>query len=144
MVGLENYYKLLHTPTEIVKYDEIWVVMLYAPKDIPTKLRHVRALAPTSQLYQQFKALKDKGHWGQDTFDTVYAPQYVAELLSRPTSMDAAGELLDKASCGRSIALVCTCYHESLCHRALLGGLVQKAVPGVEVKAEQNYQRYWE
>ncbi len=144
MVGLENYYKLLHTPTEIEKYDEIWVVMLYAPKDIHVGFRHVRALAPTSQLYQQFKALKDKGHWGQGTFDIVYAPQYVTELLSRSASMDAASELLNKASCGISIALVCTCYRESLCHRALLGGLVQKTIPDIQVKAEQNYQRYWD
>ena len=143
MIGLENYYQLLHDKEKQAKYDDIWVVMLYSPQDRPANFHHVRALAPSSPLYQNFRVMKDMGEWNLHNFQTLYVPQYLSEITTQSYSMSQLESLIQLALGGRNIAIACTCSHEELCHRSILGGIVQATCPDVEVVCGRDYSHYW-
>lgn len=143
MVGLENYYKLVHDPARQAIYDDIWVVMLYSPKGRPANFHHVKALAPSQELYQNFQVMKDMGEWNLNNFQALYAPRYMSGIMSNGYSRSQLECLIQLACAGRNIAIVCTCYHEDLCHRSILGGIVQATCPGVVVDCLGDYSHYW-
>lgn len=143
MIGLENYYKLLHDPEKQKQYDDIWVVMLYSPKDRPANFHHVRALAPSQALYNNFRIMKDMGEWNLHNFQTLYVPPYMSEITSNSYSKSQLESLIQLACEGRNIAIVCTCYYEELCHRSVLGGIVQATCPSIQVNCERDYSHYW-
>lgn len=143
MIGLENYYALLHSAERQRQYDDIWVVMLYSPKDRPANFHHVRALAPSKELYQNFRVMKDMGEWNLKNFQELYVPRYMAEITTNDYSKSQLELLIQLACEGRNIALVCTCYHEDLCHRSVLGGIMQATCPTIEVVCEGDYSHYW-
>ncbi len=141
MIGLENYYKLRYGSPEA--YDEVWVIMR-SIKGLPTGFTHVPTLAPSWDLFKSFLRMKEAGLWNQDTFEEYFAPRYIRDLVKDFTAPSVVKGLLDKARAGKNIALVCTCQHESLCHRSILGGIIQGLAPEVELHAEGDYRRFWD
>lgn len=141
MVGLENYYHL--TPDVLAQYDEVWVVMRFPRKEQKDKCIHVPALAPSKELWKQTQEWKDAGKWNPYTFEFEYAPRYISEITGDSTSLAAVAKLLEDARHGKDIGLACTCYHENLCHRAVLGGIIQSIAPDIECKARRDYRGFW-
>lgn len=141
MIGLENFYRIGANSPE--QYDEIWVIMRYKPKKPLPGSIHVPELAPSPQLFNKFTYLRDQNLWDLETFRQEYAPQYIREITGDPESLEAIERLLRKAHEGFNIGLTCTCYREDLCHRSVLGGLIQSIAPDIECKAENNYSEYW-
>lgn len=141
MIGLENYYAM--RSKGLADYDEVWVIMRSAPKDMPFEFRHVSALAPSWSLFRLFRSLKESNNWNQDTFSASFVPQYIQELFESQEAADTLQELIEKARSGKTIALVCTCYYEECCHRAILGGILQGMMLGIGIRAKHDYTQYW-
>lgn len=142
MIGLENYYAL--RSRGLGGYDEVWVAMRSAPRDMPPEFYHVPELAPSWNLFQLFLSLKKHDNWNQDTFNDLFVPHYIREFAGSPRALESFQELLMKVRAGRSITVVCTCYYEGRCHRAILGGIVQGMAPDIEVRAAGDYRRFWD
>lgn len=143
MIGLENYYKLLYDPEKQKTYDDIWVIMQYAPKGRPSNFHHVMALSPTRDLYRNYMTLKEQGQWDADMFDKMYVPRFVSNLVTDKCALSQLHLLVELASSGRNIALTCTCHYENMCHRSIIGGIIQGGFPEITVACERDYSRYW-
>lgn len=127
------------------QFDEIWAIMRF-PKKLPKGVSHVPQLSPSKELWQLYMSERDAGRWNKETFETVYVPKFLLEMLSTEAK-EKLKELLAKASAGKRICLYCVCPDESLCHRAVIGGLLQWMARGlhldIEIKGLQmDYSQY--
>lgn len=83
--------------------------------------------------------LKKQGNWNQQTFDNIYLPQYLKEQAMNPTALTTMANLL--AGDTSNMGAFCYCGNESLCHRSILGGILQgngKRVEGLQ----GDYSKY--
>lgn len=87
---------------------------------------HVPDLSPSRNLFWSYLGWKKQDCWNQETFDNVYKPVFLDEIKNNP----AAGEWLDKIEqldkAGKNIALLCFCADENLCHRVIIGEILQQ------------------
>ena len=141
MVGLKNFYEVNGYPDAYQGYDEVWVVMRY-PKDMSPGFRHVPELAPPYELFKWFQDTKRGGRMMRTAFEEFYVPGYINCLITNPKARNALVSLEAELNRGRSIALVCTCYDESLCHRSVLGGILSYLGYNCETKSGTDYDRY--
>lgn len=143
MIGSENYYAIAHSLERQMGYDECWVIMRSAPKNMPSTLRHVSELAPSWDLFTWFLGHKRGGTWSKELFEKEYVPMYIRGLAYSPKGLAMFQELIRLARLGVNIAVVCTCYEESMCHRAILCGIMQGMCPDIDVHCAGDYSRYW-
>ena len=97
--------------------------------------------SPSQKLLYTYLDLKKQGNWNQQTFDEIYLPRYLKEQASNPTALATMANLLSKDT--SNMGAFCYCGNESLCHRSILGGILQgngKQVEGLE----GDYSKYAE
>lgn len=119
-------------------YDEVWAIVRSLKYGNP-RIRHVPELSPSWALFKTYMRLRDEGKWNEDTFRTVYVPQFLKEMRGRE-QQKLMNELFNTK---KRIALVCFCELEWLCHRSIIGGMLQGA--GAEVKGlSRDYSFYFD
>ncbi len=143
LIGVENYYAMASQEELRQRYNSVWVVMREPPENMPVRFRHVPALAPTPELLLWFQQHKECIYRNPEMFEEDYAPRYIRELLDSQAALNELLLLLSSVRKGKRIALVCTCYHEELCHRSILAGILQGVASDIEVKASRDYIKYW-
>lgn len=118
-------------------YDEVWAIVRSLKYTNPN-IKHVPELSPSWGLFKKYLNLRNKGQWNEETFRTVYVPQFLKEMRAPQCQ-----KLLNKlANTKKNICLVCFCPEEELCHRSIIGGMLQGA--GVEVNGlEKDYGHYY-
>ena len=97
--------------------------------------------SPSQKLLYTYLDLKKQGNWNQETFNTIYLPQYLKEQAMNPTALATMANLLFKDT--SNMGAFCYCGNESLCHRSILGGILQgngKPVEGLQ----GDYSKYAE
>lgn len=110
------------------KYDEVWVIV----RSIKNKsflqkhnnVFHVPELSPNPFLFRKYLEWKDAGAWDQYKFEQSYVPMFLEEM-TYPEQKQKLNELYFKDKAGRNILLVCFCEIEEICHRSIVGGLLQ-------------------
>lgn len=119
-------------------YDEVWAIVRSLKYANP-HIRHVPELSPSWGLFKLYLRLRDEGRWNEETFRTLYVPQFLKEMRGKEQQ-----QLLNELfSTKKNICLVCFCSEENLCHRSIVGGMLQGA--GLEVKGLlQDYSYYFE
>lgn len=143
LIGVENYYAIVNQEELRQRYNSVWVVMREPPENMPVRFRHVPELAPTPELSLWFQQHKECIYRNPEMFAEDYAPRYIRELSDSQAALNELLILLSSARKGKRTALVCTCYHEELCHRSILAGILQGVAPDIEVKASRDYIKYW-
>lgn len=120
------------------QYDEVWAIVRSLKYGNP-RLRHVPDLSPSWSLFKTYLQLRDEGRWDEDTFRTIYVPQFLKEMHGKRQQ-----ELLNELFFSKKhICLACFCPQEELCHRSIVGGMLQGA--GVEVKGlGRDYSYYFD
>ena len=110
------------------EYDEIWlIVRSLKDRSILTRynnVRHVPELSPSSELFAKYLEWKRSGAWDQFRFENGYVPTFLVEMC-HPIPRDYLNELYLKDKAGKKILLVCFCPDEYMCHRSIVGGLLQ-------------------
>lgn len=104
------------------KYDEIWGIVR-SLKNKADYVKHVPELSPSWDLFKKYLALKEAGNWNQTTFDTIYRPQFMREMKA-PEAQKALCELRD-AGKEKDICIFCFCPTVNLCHRKLIGEILE-------------------
>ncbi len=109
------------------KYDETWIIVRSlsnkkALNNINTF--HVPELSPSPELFKAYLGWKEVD-WGQDRFQKSYVPRFIIEMLLDKAAKDKLNELYFKDKAGKSILLVCFCNDEDICHRSVVGGILQ-------------------
>lgn len=119
-------------------YDEVWAIVRSLKYGNP-RLRHVPELSPSWALFKQYMRLREEGKWNEDTFHKIYVPQFLKEMQGKE-QQNLLNELF---ATNKHICLVCFCSEEELCHRSIIGGMLQGA--GLEVKGlSRDYSYYYD
>lgn len=121
------------------EYDEVWAIVRSLKYANPN-IRHVPELSPSWALFKRYLSLRDSGNWNEDTFRTIYVPQFLNEMRGK-IQQKLLNELFNTK---KHICLVCFCSEEELCHRSIIGGMLQGA--GLAVKglgADYSYYYDW-
>lgn len=107
------------------KYDQIWLVVrkLMSPiKNTKGNIYHIDTIAPSQKLLYDTLEMKRKKTWNQETFDKIYAPRYLKEMLEIEPVLQL--QKLAELSKTQDILIACYCKDENLCHRSLIKQIV--------------------
>lgn len=109
-------------------------------KALSTDMVHVPELAPSLKTFRMYQGLQEKGAWNKETFYRFYVPLYLKDLC-RPNSHARLMHLVDCMKAGGNVELLCYCYDEELCHRSIVGGIIQGM--GFPVVAKDDYSKFY-
>lgn len=104
------------------KYDEVWAIVR-SLKYANQKIRHVPELSPSWALFKKYLSLREAGKWNDETFHNIYVPWFLKEMRGKK-QQNLLNELFNTK---KHICLVCFCPEEELCHRSIIGGMLQGA-----------------
>lgn len=120
------------------EYDEVWAIVRSLKYGNP-RIRHVPELAPSWALFKHYMRLRESDNWNENTFRKSYVPQFLKEVRGK-IQQNLMNELF---STNQHICLVCFCMEEELCHRSIIGGMLQGA--GLDVKGlSRDYSHYFD
>jgi len=88
---------------------------------------HLPELSPSRDLFYSYLRLRNAGQWNKNTFFTQYAPTFLKQMHETVPRAWLNRLFKDVTKHGKDIALVCFCKDEELCHRSIVGGLLQGA-----------------
>lgn len=119
-------------------YDEVWAIVRSLKYTNP-KIKHVPELSPSWMLFKKYLSLRESGKWNDETFRSIYVPQFLKEMRGK-TQRKLLNELFNTK---KHICLVCFCPEEELCHRSIIGGMLQGA--GLNVHGlSKDYSYYFD
>lgn len=121
-------------------YDEVWWIVR-SPDSPPQKEKLVQSLAPSRELFLIYREAFHTEQFGSEFFQTIYVPQFIAELSQNE---EAAADLnyLCQESSRKNIVLGCYCEDDSLCHRSIIAGILLGM--GAEIQTDPEYRKYYE
>lgn len=124
----------------IFDYDEVWWIVR-SPDSLPKEEKLVQSLSPSSELFLKYQEAFHTGQFGPEFFQTIYVPQFIAELSKNE---DAKTDLdyLCKEGSRRKIVLGCYCEEERLCHRSIIAGILLGM--GAKIQTNPEYWKYYE
>ena len=125
-------------------YDKVYAIVRSLKNPIKD-VEQLPELSPSQSLFYAYLDLKKQGRWGTETFEQVYLPLFLREMLTRP-ACDRRNELGRADKAGQNIALLCFCTEEELCHRSIVAGLLYGV--GCQVRTlngnGSEYARYYD
>lgn len=104
-------------------FDEIWAIVR-SLKSKSSYLIQVPELSPSWDLFKTYLTLKDDGNWNKQTFETIYKPKFLSQIMNDAAASKKLTELVQKDKENKRIALVCFCTDPSLCHRSLIAQIL--------------------
>lgn len=132
--------------TNPMEFDEVWVVC-YAVSELESlftsyhNVRHVPELAPSPELFKEYRRLVHSGKWDKHSFHEIYVPRFLNDIEASNTSMKKLRELVSLSS-EKNIKLVCFCPDdlEQICHRSIVAGLLINM--GASIECDEAYSIY--
>lgn len=113
-------------------FDRAYVCVrsMTAPVEGATQLA---ALAPSKELFRDYRRWVAKGVWNQEKFDSEYKPRFLEEVMNSREAVRLIRAMVKHSREGMKIALMCYCKDYSLCHRSILAEILRGAGAEVEV-----------
>ena len=127
---------------DTVNYDEVWVIMRSA-KYASTGYRHVPQLSPSSFLFQKYLMMRDMGVWDIENFKGFYVPTFLREM-HRSDARYFLNCLWYLDSKGKNIQVCCSCVQEEVCHRSIVGGVLEGIGCNVVYDSGNSYKFYYD
>lgn len=124
-------------------FDEVWWIVR-SPDTIPVKeklVSLVSELAPSPELFWDYRQAFHAGRFGTEYFQNVYVPWFLKDLEKNLEAQERL-EYLCKESRTKKIALCCYCEDESLCHRSIIAGILLGM--GAVIETKEEYRKYFE
>ncbi|WP_099203906.1 DUF488 family protein, N3 subclade [Scatolibacter rhodanostii] len=126
------------------EYDEVWAIVR-SLKSKSNKIRQVKELSPTSDLFFKYLKWKKDGVWNETKFKEEYVPQFLQNLkYGQEKGYEKLNELYQKDKDGKKIALLCFCTDEKMCHRSIIAGLLQGVNCSIQTETQNDYSFYFE
>lgn len=120
------------------------LVIMRSNRFVPDGAIWVPDLAPTWDLFNKFQELKKTGQWSKETFDNVYVPQFMRDIQSKK-SRDWLNKLYYwDITQEKGVQICCTCLLESMCHRVLVGGILEGVGCRVMYDVGDSYIKYYQ
>lgn len=124
----------------ISDYDEVWWIVR-SPDSLPKEEKLVQSLAPSRELFLKYREAFHAGQFGLDFFQTIYVPQFIAELSKNKEAEEDLAYLCQESS-RKNIVLGCYCENEALCHRSIIAGILLGM--GAKIQTDPEYWKYHE
>ena len=121
-------------------FDEVWWIVR-SPDTIPVKEKLVSELAPSPELFRDYRQAFHAGRFGTEYFQNVYVPWFLKDLEKNLEAQERL-EYLCQESRTKRIALCCYCEDESLCHRSIIAGILLGM--GAVIETKEEYRKYFE
>lgn len=135
MIVIKNIKDVNYT-----EHDEVWAIVR-SMKHPSLRMQQVESLAPSWNLFKQYRTLAARNEWNQTTFQNIYVPQFLQEMHTEDAK-HLLNELYTADKNGKNICLVCFCPDETTCHRSIIAGMLQGA--GCNVTGVKNdYSKYY-
>lgn len=90
-------------------------------------------LSPEQALYKDYLFWKSRGKWNVNTFETIYRKHFIEQIINDSKALAALVELAQRSEKGESIALLCYCKNVNLCHRKILGEILQSQSVNIQI-----------
>lgn len=103
----------------------------------------VEALAPSWELFKTYRSLSVNNEWNRETFNSIYVPRFIEEMCQQ-RALSVMRKIVHCNSVGLNIALACSCYNEDMCHRSIVGGILQGLGCEVIKETTNDYLKYYE
>lgn len=129
------------------QYDKVYAPVRSLKNPAPW-MEQIKDLAPSSVLLSKYLTLKEDKNWNQETFQSIYVPEFLHGLKTNKSAIQWLNQLYKDDRAGKNIALVCFCPDETLCHRSILAGLLAGA--GANIRTDgmlppvEYYRRFME
>lgn len=107
------------------QYDIVWAIVR-SMKSPSSFIQQVPALSPDWALFKTYRELAASGRWNQQTFQKIYRPRFLSQILTDPTAQKLLDQLVELDKAGANVALVCFCQDKNLCHRSLIAEMLQR------------------
>lgn len=134
------------TDVKNYKYDKCYIIVRsLRNKKVLNKpnTEWLPELAPLGNLFKWYLQAKNNGNWNKESFDKHYTEEFIKGLNEE--SKRLMNEILDKSNQGQIVLLACFCEDEELCHRSIIGGILQGMGAHVESTTidEIDYTKYY-
>ena len=123
------------------QYDEVYAIVRYY-KGHSEWIKHMPDLSPSQPLWTRFHQLRLSKQWNADTFRNIYLPRFLSEMHGK-AAREKLNELVKLDREGKSVALVCFCQDEALCHRSIVAGLLKGVGCNVVAPSGADYTEYY-
>lgn len=72
------------------------------------------------------KALKKRGEWNEEAFQTFYLPNFLQGLKQNPKSKEEIYEIATTLNSGKDVYYACYCKDHHLCHRSIVANIFER------------------
>lgn len=101
-------------------------------------------LSPTKELFGKYLQWKSQGVWNHDTFRNLYVPEFMETTIATEAAMKALKLIRTMDTNGTGIAIGCFCENENMCHRAVVGGILEGLGCDVRYPREVSHIEFYE
>lgn len=122
-------------------YDAAYAIVRSMKHQAPG-LTQLDVLSPSWDLFKMYRELVDEKSWNKESFAKIYMPHFLFEMRNNPKAISWLNRLYLESKV-KKIALCCFCGDESLCHRSIIGGMLQGAGADVKMASGEDYSRYF-
>ena len=123
-------------------FDENWAIVR-SMKSKSEWIKQVTALSPSTNLFFKYRNLASADNWNEESFNSIYVPQFISELRANDAAREAFDYLFNQDKLGKNICLVCFCPNEQLCHRSIIAGILQGSGANVITDTDNDYSKYF-
>ncbi|MCM1215076.1 MAG: DUF488 domain-containing protein [Lachnospiraceae bacterium] len=121
---------------------EAWVVMR-TRKYMKPGYYHVPELSPSWDLFSTYQQLYKSGRWNREVFDSIYLPRFLEEMKTKE-ARSYLNYLWKQDKAGVIVQIGCSCQDETMCHRSIVGGLLEGVGANVCYTTGNSYKHYYD
>lgn len=106
-------------------------------------VEQLKTLATTTSLFHWYVQQRRAGLWSYEAFVDTYVPRFLESLANDASAHELMLDLAKRANYGERIVLACYCDVEALCHRSIIGGILDGMGADVKTRIGNDYRMYY-
>lgn len=79
------------------------------------------SLAPSKEIFYEYRRLSKLGQWTPDAFNNWYTPAYNNYILGNADPRNLLNYIWKRLADGKDVVIACYCGNVDMCHRKLVG-----------------------
>lgn len=118
---------------------ENWMIVR-SPDILLPYAKHVPQLAPSEELFRNYRKAFHKGVFNTEYFNDIYVPWFLKDMAYDQEAQKLLKTLCEESK-NRDYFLGCYCENEKRCHRSLIAGILLGM--GALIDTEPDYIKYY-
>lgn len=103
--------------------DKLAIVHSCQPEQLPFGARQVKELAPSDELFKEYRNAVHRGTFTSEWFENIYVPKFLQDLSTNQKAIMIL-ENLCKNSFEQNVLIGCFCQDARLCHRTIVANIL--------------------